>query len=310
MRYFIFTLLLLCFMGCHYKSKPAVQQAKVDTPSDIYFPGLPWSEVDSPEVPEPPKVVYPFTFIKEFPVIKDTIAFIKELRKSCVLEVDDMNGSFKEDITYYRRLQINGSNERFILLEYDYHDGCGAAFPWKYQLIFKNDGTLVKSIDGERFELVTIFPNQPPFLLIVTATSKGNGGHQIYKISGDTLENIYDGYKDYETQTYDAHQDNTIFEPYELKLKIKDYNQDGWNDIAFYGKMVLIRGVDKTGAIWFDGEREISEKHPFIKIPVEYIFLYNRRTGHFEGKEPYSIDRTIETQLKDTSSNLYHLVNK
>ena len=304
MRYFIFILLSLCFFGCHYKSKPAVQQTKVDTPSDIYFPGLPRTEVDSPEVPEPPQVIYPFKYIKDFPVIKDKSAFIKELRKSCLLEVDDINSSFKEDITYYKRVQINGSNEDLILLEYDYHEGCGAAFPWKNQLLFTETGKLIKCLSAVRFEMIKIFPDQKPFLLTVTSSYRGNGGHGIWKLSGDTLENVYDGYKDYETKTYDSNADNTVFEPYELKLKIKDYNHDGLNDISFNGKLVLTEGISKNG-MWYNAN--ISEENPFIKIPTEYIFLYDKKTKHFGAKEPYSIDGTIDKMLKDTSSALFKI---
>jgi len=305
MRYFIFIVLSLCFFGCHYKTQPAVQQAIVDTPSDIYFPGLPKTEVDSPEVPEPPQVIYPFKYIKDFPVIKDTNAFIKELIKSCVLGIDDFNPSFKKDITYYKRIQINGSNKDLILLEYDYHEGCGAAFPWKYQLLFTETGKLVKSLGAIRFEMIKIFPDQKPFLLAVISTNHCNGGHQIWKFSDDTLENVYDGYKDYETKTYDCNADYTIFEPYELKIKIKDYDHDGFNDISLNGKLLLTDGIDSAG---MDYNGTFSEENPFIKIPVEYIFVYDKKTKHFVAKEPYSIDGTITKMLKDSSSALFKRV--
>jgi hypothetical protein len=108
----------------------------------------------------------------------------------------------------------------------------------------------------------------------------------------DTLENVYEGYYDYEIQTYDAHQDNAVFEPNELTLKIKDYDNDGFNDIAFVGKIVLIQGRTKDG-IWYDTEiinRDTitySADNPFETIPVEFIFFYDKETGHFKAKEDY-----------------------
>jgi len=165
-------------------------------------------------------------------------------------------------------------------------------FPWKYQLLLTTEGKLVKTFSAQRYDFVQIFPNQNPFLLVVVATAKGNGGHEIYKISTDTLENVYEGYYNYKIQTYDAHQDHTIYEPNELTLKIKDYNNDGFNDIAFVGKIVLIQGRTKNG-IWFDYEIingdtvTYSIDNPFEKIPVEFIFLYDKQTEHFKAKEDY-----------------------
>lgn len=177
-----------------------------------------------------PEAVFTFKQIVNYPAIPDTAMFIKELRSSCQLIVDDAgrDDSFKERITYYNKVKINGSSKELILLEYDYGDGCMVAYPWKYQLLFSMDGTLVEELDGERFELLEIFPNQDPFLLSVFATASGNGSHLIYKITADTLENIYDSNLGYEWnfQTYDACADNKVFQPHELKVSVRDDNQD------------------------------------------------------------------------------------
>ncbi len=69
-------------------------------------------------------------------------------------------------------------------------------FPWQYQLLFDNNGKLVEILNASRFELFNVFPGQRPFLLTVLSTSRGNGGHQLFKISADTLENVYEGYTD------------------------------------------------------------------------------------------------------------------
>jgi hypothetical protein len=59
------------------------------------------------------------------------------------------------------------------------------------------------------------------------------------------MENVYDGYFDYAIRTYDAHEDNNVYEPKELTLKINDYNNDGFNDIAFIGKIVFVKEKQK-----------------------------------------------------------------
>jgi hypothetical protein len=232
-----------------------------------------------------------FKQVAGFPTIKDTTKFIADLRQIFELEVDE--SSFQkanEKITTFKKVKIYGSDNDLFFIEYDYRDGSGAAFPWKYQILITKDGKLVKTLSGQRFEFVEIFKNENPFLLIVTGTSKGNGGHELYKFSADTLENVYEGYFDYAIRTYDAHQDNRIYEPNELTLKVKDFNNDGYIDISFYGTIVLIQGQSKNGD-WFDSETingktiTYSVDNPFKKIPVEFVFLYDKQTGHFKERE-------------------------
>ncbi|MFT4523695.1 MAG: hypothetical protein ACI8ZN_002650 [Bacteroidia bacterium] len=111
-------------------------------------------------------------------------------------------------ITAYKKVKIYGSYEDYFFIEYDY--GCGSAFPWKYQLLLTTEGYLIETLSGLRFEFVEIYKNENPFLITVTATSKGNGGHELYKISADTLENVYESNLDYFARTYDAHEDNNL----------------------------------------------------------------------------------------------------
>ena len=235
-----------------------------------------------------------FKQVADFPTIRDTTKFIADLRQTFELEVDEsLAQKTNEKITTYQKVKIYGSDNDYFFIEYDYKYGCMASYPWKYQLLLKTDGSLVKLLSGQRFDFVTIFPNQNPFLLTVTATAKGNGGHEIYKISADTLENVYEGYYNYDIRTYDAHEDNRIYAPNELILKVKDFNNDGFNDISFNGKILLIQGQTESG-FWFDNEIingktvTYSVDNPFKKIPIEFIFLYDKQTGHFKAKENYT----------------------
>ena len=235
-----------------------------------------------------------FRQVADFPTIKDTTKFIADIRKVFELEVDESpSQKANEKITIYKKVKIYGSDKDYFFIEYDYKEGCGAAFPWKYQLLLTTDGKLVKTLSGLRFEFVEIFKNQNPFLMTVSTTSKGNGGHEIFKITKDTLEDVFESNLDYFVRTYDAHQDNSINEPNELTLKIKDFNNDGFNDISFNGKIVLIQGQTKNGD-WFDTEtingKEVtySIDNPFKKIPVEFIFLYDKQAGNFKAKENYT----------------------
>lgn len=230
-----------------------------------------------------------FGQVSDYPVIRDSSLFIRNLRQTFEIAIhkspEQQTG---EKITAFKKIKINGSDQDYYFIEYDWKTGPSAGYPWKNQIILTSDGKLVKTLCAQRYEFIKIFPKQNPFLLATIVTGHGNGGHEIYKITADSLVNIYDG----NVKTYDTDEDNKVYEPHELSLKIKDYNNDGFNDIAFTGKLVLIQRRTPDG-FWYDNTtidgREInySVDNPYKKIPVEYIFLYDQKTGHFKPKGDY-----------------------
>ncbi|MDD2983448.1 MAG: hypothetical protein PHQ74_08670 [Crocinitomicaceae bacterium] len=231
--------------------------------------------------------------IAGFPVIVDTTQFIANLISVYNLEVElDPNRINSDAITVYKKVKIHGSTADYLLIEYDYKNGSTAAFPWKYQLLLNSAGKLVHTFNALRFEFLSVFPNQNPFLLTVTATGKGNGKHQLYKMRNNELVNVLDENLEAHLQTYDAHEDDRINEPSELSIHIQDDNTDGFNDLFFRGNVVFTQGMTKNGH-WFDSEIingkqvDYSAQNPFKKIPVEYIFLYDQQSGHFKVKENY-----------------------
>jgi hypothetical protein len=241
-----------------------------------------------------PTAPTPFEYLADYPAIKDSSKFIQNLRQAFDLHIHESPSQQEsEKITVFRKVKINGSDEDYYFIEYDWKTGSTSQYPWKYQLLLTKNGKLVKTLAAERYESVSIFPKENPFLLAIIVTGHGNGGHELYKVSADSLENVYEGYYDFNLRTYDAHEDNKVYEPYELQLKIKDYNNDRVNDIAFKGKSVLVRGRTPDGD-WYDfttinGKQvNYSADHPFKKIPVEYIFLYDKKSGHFKAKENYA----------------------
>lgn len=240
-----------------------------------------------------------FTLVKKFPRITDTTAFIRELRANCHITGDEFpvyDSTHPASINFFRKIKINGSIKDYYIVEYDWHgDGPNIEFPWKKQFLFDTTGKLIKVFQALRIESKKIFPNQESFLMELTSSARGNGGHRIYKVTSDTLENIYEGYYNYDVQTYCAYQSGLwLFEPYELNLSVKDINEDGYNDLTFSGKLVLIEGLTKD-SIWYNyivdknnDTIEYSPEHPFKKLPLRYTFLYNPKTGHFVESDTYS----------------------
>ncbi|CAM3108075.1 hypothetical protein DRF59_16730 [Chryseobacterium flavum] len=241
-----------------------------------------------------PKAPVPFEYLGDYPAIKDSSKFIQNLRQAFNLNIHESPSQQEsEKITAFKRVKINGSDQEYYFIEYDWKTGPNSGYPWKNQLLLTKEGKLVKILSAERYEFISVFPKENPFLLATIVTGHGNGGHELYKVTADSLENVYEGYYDFNLKTYDAYEDNKVYEPYELTLKIKDYNNDGFNDIAFKGKSVLIRGRTPDGE-WYDfttiNGKEVyySADHPFQKTPVEYIFLYDKKSDHFKAKEDYA----------------------
>jgi len=232
----------------------------------------------------------PFDLVKQFPLISDSSNFIKELKENCHLFDRPSKG---EKINYFKKTKLYGSDKEFYIVEYDYRDGATCAFPWKYQIVFNTNGKLVKVLSNIRVDIVKIFPKANPFLISVSSTGHGNGWHEINRIQSDTLEKVYDEFLSNRPQTYDRHADNTVNEPNEFHYKIMDANNDGYNDIIFYGKIVLIQGRTKQGN-WYDNEIingktvSYSVDNPFKKIPASFTFLYKPKCGHFIEQEDYS----------------------
>ena len=222
----------------------------------------------------------PFPLVVDCPVIKDSAAFIKQLKQTTILEacINSEEPIQSERITSYKAIRLNGSRQRLILVEYRYNGDIGVCFPWKCQLLFTQSGQFVKLFWGLRFELLSIPPTKYPFLLLINSTYQGNGWHTLYRASGDSLEcvlNTNSLLDNYSLRTYDADIDNSLNIPNELKITTTDNNNDGYNDLIFSGNLLqnkLGNNVD-------------DDKLANTNTPVKYVYLYQKKTGHFILKE-------------------------
>lgn len=280
--------LLLVVLGCKdvkQAEKPSLAQA--DTVQNVTLP------VTEKKQPVAAGMVFPY--LSGYPKIKDSLAFINKLREVAGLVVHESPvQAAKQKITAFKRIKLYGADKDFYLVEYNWAAGSMAGYPWQYQVVFTAEGRPLKVIAGERFELVTIFPKQNPFLLATIVTSRGNGGHRIYKVAADSLENIYEGYYNYDVRTVCTGHDTYAFAPEELNVSFKDHNKDGYNDIIFSGQKLLLYATTPDG-LKYDTRTVNGKSKPFTpydpakRIPVTYIFLYDKASGHFKAKEPYDV---------------------
>ncbi|BAV06412.1 hypothetical protein SAMN05421788_10767 [Filimonas lacunae] len=213
----------------------------------------------------------PFTAIKQYPLIKDSAAFIKALQENCHIYTLHHH---RVTINYFKKVKFYGSDLFYYLLEYDFHDGSNASFPWKDQYLFTISGKLVTRLRTMRLSLLRIFPDAKPFLFGVSATAKGNGWHEIYRINKDTVEQLMEQFRGNRPLTYDGYDDNDINSPFEFAHTCTDQNLDGYNDIVFTGT-IRYSSVDMSSI--YDKSRK-----------VKLTFLYHPETGHFVPMEDYS----------------------
>ncbi|MCD7936778.1 MAG: hypothetical protein LUG98_07965 [Tannerellaceae bacterium] len=207
-------------------------------------------------------------WVYHYPLIgtaeNDSLIFIRQLYSS--FNIDTPFVFTPGNITQIDTILLYGSDTNFLIIEYSYPDGPMSDYPWKIQFLITTDHKPVNYFQANRYELIEVFPDQHPLLLILNVTGKGNGWHEIYRMKNNNCINICE--PDEFIKTYDAHTDYDIFDPPELQLTIEDCNGNGFNDLIFKGTRQ-----------YYDPPERIET----IKMePVKYIFLYNPEKEVFE----------------------------
>ncbi len=212
-----------------------------------------------------------FDIKKYYSSVTDTTNFIKSLIVNCHLYTNERND--KRVLERFKKIKLSGSNKDFYFIEYSYPISSNAEFPGRCQIVFDDKGKLLKVMSAVRVDIVKIIPSKNNYLFALLSTPHGNGGHEVYKITQDTLDQVYDGFLGYRPQTYSTGYGNEINIPYELHHKFFDENNDGFNDLVFFGK-VRYSKIDLG----------VQDKIALVK----FIFFYNKANGHFTEKEDYS----------------------
>ncbi len=223
--------------------------------------------------------------LNNYPQIVDSSTFMTDLVGYYNLSTEFTQAD-EGKVNSFQKVNFYGSDKDYYLIEYDYKEGCLANYPWKYQLIISPNGDLLHIVNAERFELIHLFENENPFLLTTNVTAKGNGDHNLYQISSDTILNVLNS----NVRTIDRHQDEFIYEPAELEIQLVDLNNDGFKDIKFSGLKVAIKAFTKDGFFYdrdiINGDTiEYSTDNPFNKTSLEYNFIFDKKLKQFYLKE-------------------------
>ena len=211
-----------------------------------------------------------FEIEKYYPKVSDTSNFIKALEENCHLY---SNQRINKHLDKFKRIKINGSTKYFYYIEYSYPISSNAEFPGRYQIVLGGKGKFLKAISAVRVDIVRIFSAENSYLFALLSTAHGNGGHGIFRINKDTIEQVYDGFLGNRPQTYSKGYDNEVNIPNELYHRFLDENNDGLNDVTFFGKVCYSKidlGTDDKVA------------------SVKFVFFYCKVNGHFIEKENYS----------------------
>jgi len=215
-----------------------------------------------------------FDLFLDYPKIKDSTIFVENL---ILPNASGSEPKADSRITFFKKVNIYGSSKPIYIVEGSWGEGCMADYPWKIQVFFDWKGKFIGSESADSFAMVNVLKNQYPLLMMLVTTGKGFGWHCFYKYDKDSCKLVDmlvgDDHGDSQNMTYCSNDWYEINVPYSLNLLIKDYNNDGYNDIIFYGKCLVLYD-EKTG------EHYTTEK-PFDKFDVEYVFLYNKEKDQF-----------------------------
>jgi hypothetical protein len=200
----------------------------------------------------------------------DTLNFIKKLEENCHLYQSRENS---KTLDKFEKIKLNGSTKDFWFIQYSFPYSSNAEFPGKFQIILDSKGKLLKVLSAIKVEKVKIIPNENTYLFALSSTAHGNGGHDLFRINKDTIEQVYDGFLGYRPQTYNTGYDTEENIPNELNHKFIDDNKDGFYDLVFFGKV-------RYSKIDLGTEDKIEN--------IKFVFLFNTTNGHFTEKEDYS----------------------
>lgn len=193
-------------------------------------------------------------------------------------ELDDFYGLLnpaKGSISNFYLAPLNGYNDTVFVIEYTIPmDSSCENYPYQQQFIFNRDGQLLHTDQAMAIQFIKVWETELPVLMTLNVDCKGLGKHHFYKyVNGRLIDifNVFLGGED-TPYTYLNLVDSVYYDPFELTLKTKDLDKDGYNDLSFFGKKITVK--DEKG-------RKYSSWKPYKKEQIEYSFIYKPTKGLF-----------------------------
>ncbi|MCP4442557.1 MAG: hypothetical protein GY810_26925 [Aureispira sp.] len=201
---------------------------------------------------------------------QDSADFIRKLDKSYGLLEPN-----KGVISNFYQQVLFGYGDTVYVIEYTIPlDSICEHYPYQQQFIFNRDGQLLHKDQAMSVKFVQIWEDQAPVFMVLNSSCEGEGKHHFYKYENGRLIDIFNVFEggDNTPNTYLNLVDSAYFDPFELVFEAIDIDQDGYNDIVFRGKKVVLR--DNKG-------KQYPTWRPFQKELLEYKFIYKPAKGLF-----------------------------
>lgn len=212
---------------------------------------------------------------KVFAAILDTAWYQDSAR--FLQKLDNAYGllNTKGKISKFERALLFGYTDTIYSVEYSIPiDSICENKPHQQQFLFNRDGQLLHQDQATSAQFIEIWEDQAPVLMTLNISCEGKGKHHFYKYENGRLIDIFNVFLgDEQTPyTYLNIADSVCFDPLELKLIIKDLNNDDYNDLLFSGKKIVLK--DETG-------RKYPTWKPYQKELIVYKFIYKPAKGLF-----------------------------
>lgn len=141
------------------------------------------------------------------------------------------------------------------------------------QMVYDEEGKLLEWFRPVRWELVTIAPEEAPYLLVVEATAKGNGGHRLFRSTKSGLEDVLIR-SNLPFGTYSNHGDPSRNAPPEMRLSILP-------------QKAATQHIELSATVLMYKTPEVGDcDEPCSSHQVQYIFNRDAQ-GYFRAAENY-----------------------
>ena len=161
---------------------------------------------------------------------EDPKAFMQEFYRLYAL--DRQGGEFKT----LRKIALQGQTDSLWWMECQFAADtrtCAEQSDTR-QFIFDAKGHLLWEEQAQGTQLLSIWPEENPLLLVWTANCEGQGSHRLYRLESGELINILNPMEEPSPPTVNSR----LYKNGVLELSLRDLNRDSLPDLFFSGNLL------------------------------------------------------------------------